>query len=100
MLNSWRMHWAMAGGWWPDGRAAYRSPTYWLPEDSLRFDAFVDHLSRVLLGRRSTDALLTAAVKGCDVQPDERVTRRHPVVGWKLPRLLAVLLDSPAHMTR
>jgi hypothetical protein len=28
------------------------------------------------------------------------ITTNHELVRWKMPRLLAVLLDSPAHMTR
>ena len=35
-----------------------------------------------------------------DVRPGDVVTAEHAVMGYKFPRLLAVLLDSPAHMTR
>ena len=100
MLNSWQMHWNVAGGWWPRGRAKYPRPTAFLPRKRIRFDRFVDHLSRVVLGRRSTSRLLRAACEACDVRPGEKITRKHPVMGWKFPRLLAVLLDSPAHMSR
>ena len=100
MLNSWRMHWGMAGGWWPIGEVRYRRPTAFLPESGIRFDELVDHLSREMLGRPSTSLLLKAACQGCDVDPAEAVTRRHAVMDWKFPRLVAVLLDSPAHMTR
>ena len=100
MLNSWRLHWGMAGGWWPRGQARYRRPTAFLPGSAVRFDELVDHVSRVMLGRQSTDRLLKAACEGCDVAPDETITRRHAVMGWKFPRLVAVLLDSPAHMYR
>jgi len=100
MLNSWSMHWAMAGGWWPNGEARYRRPKAFLPRSGIRYDELVDHLSRVVLGRRSTSRLLKAACEGCDVDPAEIITRRHEVMSWKFPRLLAVLLDSPEHMTR
>jgi uncharacterized protein (DUF1800 family) len=100
MLNSWQMHWGMAGGWWPKEQSKYRAPKTYLPAKSLRFDAFVDHLSRVVLGRPSTDLLLKAACEGCDIAPGEVVNKRHAALSWKFPRLLAVLLDSPAHMTR
>jgi hypothetical protein len=100
MLNSWRTHWAMAGGWWPNGEATYSEPTAFLPEPAVRFDQLVDHLSRVVLGRRSTSRLLKAACKGCDLAPGEVVTADHAAMTWKFPRLMAVLLDSPAHMTR
>ena len=100
MLNSWRMHWGMAGGWWPDGDVAYRRPAFFLPKRRIRFDTYIDHLSRVILGRRATDQLLQAACAGCDIGPGEVITRSHALMSWKFPRLLAVLLDSPAHMTR
>ncbi len=76
MLNSWRMHWGMAGGWWPDGEATYRPPTEFLPRSGIRFDELVDHLSRVVLGRRSTRRLLKAACVGCGVAPDQTVTEQ------------------------
>ena len=100
MLNSWRTHWNLAGGWWPSGEAAFRRPTAFLPQPGMRFDELVDHLSRVVLGRPSTSRLLKAACEGCDVTPAEAITRTHAAMSWKFPRLLAVLLDSPAHMTR
>jgi uncharacterized protein (DUF1800 family) len=100
MLNSWRMHWDMAGGWWPRKQVVYRTPASWLPQRSLRFDQLVDHLSRLLLGRRSTAALRDAAAVATGVRLDAVITADHELVRWKMPRLLLLLLDSPAHMTR
>ncbi len=100
VLASWRMHWAMAGGYWPRQDVTYKRPASWLPDDRVRFDRFVDHLSRVVLGRPSTPKLLEAACRGVDAAPDEVVTADHAVIRWKFPRLCAVLLDSPAHMMR
>lgn len=100
MLNSWRMHWGLAGGWWPSDQARFKRPVAFLPDPGMRFDELVDHLSRVLLGRRSTSRLLKAACLGCDIAPGERITRRHPAMSWKFPRLVAVLLDTPEHMYR
>jgi hypothetical protein len=100
MLNSWRMHWQMGGGYWPDGEVAYRSPRKFLADPGMRFDELVDHVSRVLIGRRSTATLLEAACRGCDVAPGERITRRHAVMRYKFPRLVGALLDTPQHMSR
>ena len=100
MLNSWRMHWNMGGGWWPSGQAAYRKPAAWLPQDRIRLDRYVDHLCRSVLGRRSDARLLEAVCVGADVGPREVVTRSHAVAGWKFPRVVAALLDSPDHMSR
>jgi Protein of unknown function (DUF1800) len=100
MLSSWRMHWALAGGYWPPGDVSYQKNASWLPSDRIRFDRFVDHLSRTLLGRPSTPRLLEAACTGVDADPRDVITAGHAVIKWKLPRLCAVLLDSSAHMTR
>jgi hypothetical protein len=100
MLNSWRMHVNLAGGWWPRDRVTYLAPRKHLPRKRMRFDELLDHLSRTVLGRRSTDRLLQAACEGCDVRPGDIITADHAVLSWKLARLLAVLLDSPAHMAR
>lgn len=100
MLNSWRFHWNLAGGWWPTERVTYRRPRGYLPKKKIRFDKFVDHLSRKVLGRPSTPQLLRACCEGIDVRPGEVITAKHAVMSWKFPRLLGVLLDSPAHMSR
>jgi uncharacterized protein (DUF1800 family) len=104
MLNSFRMHWALAGAYYPDGEVVYRTPLELLPapypSEGLPFRLLVDHLSRTLLGRVSTSRLLEAACVGCKVGPLDQITSSHPVATTRFPRLLAVLLDSPAHLTR
>lgn len=100
MLNSWQMHVSYAAGWWPRERATYVKPTVYLPSKSIRFDYFVDHLCRVVLGRRSNARILQAACEACDVRPSEVITANHAVMRWNFVRLMAVLLDSPYHMTR
>jgi hypothetical protein len=72
----------------------------WLPKDRIRFDYLVDHLSRSILGRRSTSRLLQACVQGTGVGAGEMITKDHAIVRWMMPRLLGVFLDSPAHLTR
>jgi hypothetical protein len=100
MLNSWKMHWGLAGGFSPNQQVTYLTPASYLPQASLRFDQLVDHLCRVVLGRRSTPVLLDAACRATGTGVAEVVTVDHAVVRWKFYRLLAALLDSPEHMTR
>jgi hypothetical protein len=78
----------------------YRTRASWLPKRRIRFDQFVDHLCRVLLGRGSTDRLLTAARQATGCRPGEIVDADHQLVGWMMPRLLTAILDTPEHMTR
>ncbi|MDX6326287.1 MAG: hypothetical protein QOK15_2641, partial [Nocardioidaceae bacterium] len=104
MLNSFRMHWAMAGGSSLTGCFSYHSVAVFVPDavlhEGLPFRLLIDHLSRTLLGRVSTSRLLHAACVGCDIEPDELITASHALVRSKFPRLLGVLLDSPAHLSR
>lgn len=100
MLSSFRMHWNLTAGWWPTEDVVYRSPASWLPERSLRLDRYVDHLSRVLLGRPSDARTLAAAVAAVGYPPNTVVTREHAVAGWLFVRLAGVLLDSPDHLRR
>lgn len=100
MTGSFSLHYALAGGWWPDQQVAYRSPRSWLPAKKVRFDDLVDHLSREILSRPASKQLLTACCQATGLRASARIDRTHPLVEWGMPRLLTTLLDSPAHMTR
>ena len=70
VLGSLDTHYSLAGGWVGDkGSAHYHTHEWWLPQPQLRFDAYVDHLCRMLLGRESTPRLLKAALPGDGRRP-------------------------------
>jgi len=100
MLSAFHMHWNLAGGWWPDVDVVYKARASWLPQPRIRLDQYVDHLCRTIHGRRSTPELLGAVVAGLGYPPHAMVTKDHAVGSWLAVRLLGVLLDSPAHMSR
>ena len=100
MMSSFRMHWNLGGGWYPDVNVRYRSPASWLPERRIRLDQYVDHLCRMLHGKGSSPRILEAAVQAVGYPPGEIITKDHAVGGWLFVRLLGVLLDSPDHMSR
>jgi hypothetical protein len=100
MLSSFRMHWDLASGTRPARDVRYRKPKYWLPRERIRLDRWVDHLSRTLLGRRSTRTQLKAVCQATGYRPDDKIDKRHPLARDGFVRVAAVLLDSPAHMTR
>lgn len=106
MFASYRMHENLAGGWSPKEAATYRTAASWLPTACLRFDAYVDHLCRVWLGRSADARLLhaaTQAVTGPEswavVTASTKVTSQHSLAKWLFPRLVVALLDTPDHMT-
>ncbi|GAA1913036.1 hypothetical protein GCM10009737_13070 [Nocardioides lentus] len=100
VLASFEAHWVLAGGWWPKVGVTYRRPPAWVPRFPITFRLLVDHLSRTVLQRPSTAALLEACCLATGIAPGERITRDHHLVRWNMHRLLATLLDSPAHLTR
>lgn len=101
VLGSLDLHYSLSGGWVGDkGTVKYRSYESWLPKKALRFDSFVDHLSRLLLGRPSTPRLLRACCQATGCSPEERINKQHALVQWLMPRLLTAVLDTPDHMTR
>jgi uncharacterized protein (DUF1800 family) len=101
LLGSLDTHYSLSGGWVGDkGSVHYRTNEAWLPQPQLRFDAFVDHLCRMLLGRGSTPRLLKAACQATGVDVADTVNRRHELVQWLMPRLLTAILDTPEHLTR
>lgn len=100
VLSSFRMHWLMAGGFYPKKNVRYRSTASWLPKKRLRFDQYVDHLCRILLGRPSTPQILKAACQATGMAPGKVVTKRSSIAKYGGVRLIGALLDSPAHMMR
>ena len=100
MLASFRMHWLLAGGYYPHTGVRYRSSHSWLPRSGIRVDQYVDHVARMLLGRGSTALEVKAVCQATGRGPAEPVTSRHPLTSYLFVRMAIVLLDSPDHMSR
>ena len=95
-LASMSFHWNMAGGWWPNTDVTFRAARTFLPRKSMVFRDLVDHLSRLLLHRVSSEALLRACCAATELTPTATVTASSEVMSWRWPRLVAAILDSPA----
>ena len=102
MLNSFRMHWNLAAGWWPTKDVTYRTTgAGWLPEPSLRLDEYVDHLCRIRARQARRRPHARGASPASPATPGEhRRHASHQLVGWMHVRVMGVLLDSPDHMRR
>ncbi len=100
IMASFDIHYAVAGGWWPDKDVRHLPRRAWLPGRRVRFRRVVDHASRVILGRPADRGLIRAASRATGCRPWEWITRRHGLVRWNMPRLLATVLDTPQHMSR
>lgn len=100
LVASLSVHRDLTGGWWPNQGIRYRKPASWLPSRSVRFDALLDHVSRLVLHEPASKRMLKACAQATGCKPRERITRDHDLVRWGMPRLLTTLLDSPDFMTR
>jgi hypothetical protein len=101
MLASFDMHWGYAAGHRADQGINYRPSSHYLPADSVRFDEYVDHLSRIFHGRPADAGLLRAAVRATGVTAGTTITATHQVIRPSFHvRLLVVFLDHPRHMSR
>ena len=100
MLRSYRFHWQLSAGSYPRVDVGFVPARYRIPRTRMYFDVYFDHLSRLLLGRRSTARSLEAACVATGLTPRTVISRTHAVATWMYPHLTSVLLDSPDHMTR
>jgi uncharacterized protein (DUF1800 family) len=103
LLSSFEVHYVMCGGWWPTQDTTYHPLRSWVPlsgDETMRFDALVDHLSRTLLCRAAAQRVLDACCLATGLTPATTITTSHPLVRWQLPVLLTAVLDSPEHMCR
>ncbi|MEO5652318.1 MAG: DUF1800 domain-containing protein, partial [Marmoricola sp.] len=79
MLRSFRMHWHLAGGYWPKQGVSYVAGSTRMPRKQMTFGLFFDHLSRSMIGRASDARSLEAACLAVDLAPGSIVTRTHRV---------------------
>lgn len=95
-LGSWKVHWEAGNAYWPDAGIAYRSGVdRLLPDTGMPLARFVDRLSRTLTGEASSAALVQACCITTGYAASTTVSAGHELLGWKLGRLLALVLDQP-----
>jgi len=100
-LASMSFHWDMVNGWWPGDAVAFPKPRSWMPRTKpMEFRDLVDHLSRRLLQRPSSKALLKACCQAAELRPETQVDRSSALFAKTWPRVVATVLDSPAFYQR
>ena len=100
MLASYRIHNVLSGGYYPTADVRYRDRGAWMPPLPATFAQVVDHVSRQVLCRPATPALVQACGQLVGARPRDRITGTHRVVRYGIPRLLLTVLDSPDHFLR
>ena len=84
------------------GRDLHREGASWLPVAQVRFDRYVDHLSRLWLGRAADTRLLTAARQAV-TRPEQWgtvtntsiVDKNHMLASWAFPELAWPRCSTP-----
>ncbi len=91
-----KWHWTVAsrGDRTFDGAKRLSGPGL-LPRRTMRFDEYVDHLSRRLLGIAATDRLMRATCAATGYQIGTRVDRHSVALNEDWARLLVTFFDSP-----
>jgi hypothetical protein len=101
VIASMSQHWSMVGGWWPKAQVTYRTAPEWRPQEApMLFRDLVDHLSRLILHRPSDEVLLRACCEAAQQLPTATIKPTSDLYGWRSPRLLAAVVDSPAFYAR
>jgi len=100
MLNSFRVHHLLAGGYQPSRDVSYVDPQDWLPRLPATLGEVVDSISRRLLARPANDTLQQAISIRLGMERSTRIRSRDDMPEWRMVRLLASVLDTPAHLSR
>lgn len=100
LLASFNLHYTLAGGWWPTKQVDYRNAKQWVPRWGMPFEDLVDSLARKLTGQAASKKLLRTCCTVTGAKRGDAITRKHGVVTWQMPLLLATILDSPEFMSR
>lgn len=99
-LGRWNLHLNLAAGWWPNKLT--RDPIAGLLPKPLpkTHDALVLALGKRLLGASLHTTQRKAICTFLDVSPSTPLTSKSQAVGWRLPYVVALILDAPQHSIR
>jgi hypothetical protein len=102
MLGRWNCHVALGAAWWPDVKeVTYPAPRTWLPATlPTTYGGYVDALSRRLVYTTLPTARRNAVLGFLGKTATDPLGAEDEAVGWRLPYVAALILDSPAHEMR
>ena len=98
-LARWNYHLSLAAHWWPDKLRAPETRKL-LPKHPPATYGGLDALSHALYVPRLTHDQRAAVTRFVDHAPRDRLHARDEALGWRLPYLAALVLDSPKHAKR
>ncbi|HTG47788.1 MAG TPA: DUF1800 domain-containing protein [Actinomycetota bacterium] len=99
MLGRWNAHLSLAAGWWPNLRQPKASA--YLPHPLPKTHAkLVQALAKRLVFRELPTAQVNAICTFLGVHPGTALDENSAAVGWRLPYVMALILDAPSHGIR
>ena len=94
-LHRWGFHMDLVAGWWPNQLATPKPATLLPARLPATHGELVDALCRRLIRQPSTSVQREAICAFLDVAPRTPLRPTSPAVGWRLPYVVALVLDSP-----
>jgi len=100
LLASWDLHYSMSASRQPKTGVTFRSPQSWLPPLPATVGETVDHVCRQNLCRPADPRLTDTTAQRIDLPAATVLRTFDDLKSYRLPRLLAAILDTPEHMSR
>ena len=101
-LGRWNMHVGLAAGWWPADHLEVPDLLRSMLPRGLpdTYGRLVDTLAKRLVFRRLPAAHRDAVLAFLQHDATDPLDADDPAVGWRLPYLVALILDTPSHGIR
>jgi hypothetical protein len=101
-LGRWNMHVGLAGGWWPADHLKVLNLRNSMLPDGLpaTYGALVDTLAKRLVFRRLPGGHRDAVLAFLQRDAADPLGTGDAAVNWRLPYLVALILDTPSHGIR
>jgi uncharacterized protein (DUF1800 family) len=100
-LERWNTHMSLAAHWWPDSLGQPDLRDHLLPAKlPATHGALIDALAKALVYRKLSVAHRAVVLDFLGRKSSDPVTSSSAAVGWRLPYVVALILDSPYHEVR
>ena len=99
-LERWNTHLSLAAHWWPDELTQPELRTLLPTRLPRTYGAMVDALAERLVFRRLAPEHRQAVLTFLGYLGSDRLRSDSEAVGWRLPYVVALILDSPYHAVR
>ncbi len=100
MLSRWNSHMSLAAHWWPEDLRAPKLDALVPKPLPKTHGALVDALARGLVFRTLSASHRKAVLDFIGRSPGDPLSGDDEALGWRLPYLVSLILDSPYHMVR